>query len=327
MLAYIGHRVLYMLVIVVLGSIVSFLVIVLPPGDYITSYVMQLRSEGADVQLALIEELRQRYGLNQPVYVQYAKWAWNMLHGDLGYSFAWNEPVTRLIKERIGLTLVVSIGSLLLTYALAVPIGIYSAVRQYSIGDYVFTAIGFVGISVPSFLLALVLIVFLYRRFGISAGGLLSMEYKVAPWSLAKVVDLLKHLPLPVIVIGMSGTAGLIRVMRGMLLDELNKPYVITARSKGLSESRLILKYPVRVALNPVVSSIGWIIPAIFSGQTIAAIVLNLPTIGPLLYSALLTEDMFLAASIIMIVTVLTVVGMLLSDFLLAWLDPRIRFS
>lgn len=306
---------------------VSFLVIVLPPGDYVSSYVMQLEAQGTDVSEAMIVALRHRYGLGQPVYVQYLKWVWKMLHGDLGYSFQWNRPVIELIGERIGLTVLVSLGALLLTYILAIPIGIYSAVRQYSIGDYFFTAIGFIGVSMPNFLLALILIVILYKYFGMSAGGLFSVEFKAAPWSGAKLVDFLKHLPLPVIVIGTSGTAYLVRIMRGMLLDELNKPYVTTARSKGLTESKLLFKYPVRVALNPVVSTIGWALPAIFSGQTIASIVLSLPTIGPLLYSALMTEDMFLAASTVMISTALTVVGMLLSDILLAWLDPRIHYG
>jgi peptide/nickel transport system permease protein len=325
--SYIARRSLLMLVTIFLASIVSFMVIVLPPGDYVTSYVALLESQGADVGQAEIAALRQRYGLDKPVYVQYAKWMWNLLHGDLGYSFEWNEPVWDLIRERLPMTLAVSLASLVLTYAMAIPIGIYSAVRQYSIGDYVLTAIGFIGVSIPNFLLALILIVVMNTQFGMSAGGLFSVEYKAQPWSWGKFVNLLKHLPLPIVVIGLSGTAGLMRIMRGMLLDELNKPYVTTARAKGLSESRLLFKYPVRVALNPIVSSLGWSLPAIFSGQAIASIVLNLPTMGPLLYSALLTEDMFLAASVILVVTLLTVVGMLISDILLGWLDPRIRFQ
>jgi peptide/nickel transport system permease protein len=327
MLSYIARRFLYMVILLVMGAVVSFMVIVLPPGDFLTSYVAQLKAQGSDVSEAEIDALRHRYGLDQPVYVQFFKWAWNMLHGDLGYSFQWNRPVIGLIKERIGMTVAVSLSALLVTYSIAVPVGIYSAVRQYSIGDYVFTVLGFIGVAMPNFLLALILIVFLSKNFGISPGGLFSIEFRGQPWNWPKFVDFLKHLPLPILVVGTSGTANLIRVMRGVLLDELNRPYVTTARAKGLKEVRLLLKYPVRVALNPIASTIGWALPAIFSGQTIVAIVLDLPTIGPLLYRALMQEDMFLAASTVMITTLLTVVGMLLSDILLAWLDPRIRFG
>jgi peptide/nickel transport system permease protein len=307
--------------------VVSFLVIVLPPGDYLTSYVAQLKAQGSDVSEAEIDALRHRYGLDQPAYVQFFKWSWNMLHGDLGYSFQWNRPVIDLIAERIGMTLAVSMAALLVTYAIAIPVGIYSAVRQYSILDYIFTVLGFVGVAMPNFLLALILIVVLSKSFGISPGGLFSMEFRGQPWTWPKFVDFLKHLPLPILVVGTAGTAQLIRVMRGVLLDELNRPYVTTARAKGLKEVRLLTKYPVRVAMNPIISSLGWALPAIFSGQTIVAIVLDLPTIGPLLYKALTQEDMFLAASTVMITTLLTVVGMLISDILLAWLDPRIRFG
>jgi peptide/nickel transport system permease protein len=250
-----------------------------------------------------------------------------MLRGDMGQSFFWNRPVAEIIGERLGMTLIVSLSAFVITYLIAIPIGVYSAIRQYSIGDYIFTVIGFAGISIPNFLLALILMLFLYQTFGLSVGGLFSAEYKDAPWSVAKLVDLLQHLPVPLIVVGLSGTAGLIRVMRAMLLDELNKPYVVTARAKGLKESSLLAKYPIRIALNPIASTIGWALPAIFSGQTIVAIVLNLPTIGPVLFQALMNEDMFLAASTIMITTSLTIVGTLISDILLAWLDPRIRFE
>lgn len=327
MLSYIARRFLYMLILLAMGAVVSFMVIVLPPGDYLTSYVAQLKAQGSDVSEAEIDALRHRYGLDQPVYVQFFKWAWNLLHGDLGYSFQWNRPVIDLIGERIGMTVAVSLCALVVTYAIAIPVGIYSAVRQYSIGDYIFTILGFIGVAMPNFLLALILIVILSKNFGISPGGLFSMEYRGQPWTLPKVIDLIKHLPLPILVIGTAGTANLIRIMRGVLLDELNRPYVTTARAKGLKEVNLLLKYPVRVALNPIVSTIGWALPAIFSGQTIVAIVLDLPTIGPLLYRALMQEDMFLAASTVMITTALTVVGMLISDILLAWLDARIRFA
>jgi peptide/nickel transport system permease protein len=327
MLNYIIRRFLYMLLLMVGASIISFAIIVLPPGDYLTSYINNLRAQGNEIAQDQAEALRRQYGLDQPLYMQYLKWAWKFLHGDMGRSFQWQRPVVELIKERIGLTVLVSLVALLFTYVVAVPIGIYSAVRQYSMGDYFFTVVGFVGISVPDFLLALVLIVWLYKSFGVSVAGLYSAQFKGEPWTWAKIIDLLKHLPMPIIVIGMSGTAYIIRVMRGMMLDELNRPYVTTARAKGLTELRLLTKYPVRVALNPIVSTIGWTLPNIFSGQTIAAIVLGLPTIGPILYQALQQEDMFLAASTVMITTALTIIGTLVSDLLLAWLDPRIRLG
>jgi peptide/nickel transport system permease protein len=327
MLNYIARRFLYMLLLMVGASVISFAIIVLPPGDYLTSYINNLRSQGNEIAQDQAEALRRQYGLDQPLVMQYLKWAWKFLHGDMGRSFQWQRPVSVLIQERIGLTVLVSLVALLFTYAVAVPIGIYSAVRQYSVGDYFFTVVGFVGISVPDFLLALVLIVWMYKSFGVSVAGLYSAQFKGEPWTWLKIVDLIKHLPMPIIVIGMSGTAYIIRVMRGMMLDELNRPYVTTARAKGLTELRLLTKYPVRVALNPIVSTIGWTLPNIFSGQTIAAIVMGLPTIGPILYQALQQEDMFLAASTVMITTALTIVGTLISDILLAWLDPRIRLG
>jgi len=327
MLNYIIRRFLYMLVLLAGASVISFAIIVLPPGDYLTSYINNLRAQGNEIAQDQAEALRRQYGLDQPLVMQYLKWAWKFLHGDMGRSFQWQRPVAELINERIGLTVLVSVVALLFTYVIAVPIGIYSAVRQYSMGDYFFTVIGFVGISVPDFLLALVLIVWMYKSFGVSVAGLYSAQFKGEPWTWAKIIDLIKHLPLPIIVIGMSGTAYIIRVMRGMMLDELNRPYVTTARAKGLTETRLLTKYPVRVAMNPIVSTIGWTLPNIFSGQTIAAIVLGLPTIGPILYQALMQEDMFLAASTVMITTALTIVGTLISDILLGWLDPRIRLG
>jgi peptide/nickel transport system permease protein len=327
MASYILRRFLYMLILLLMGSMVSFLIIVLPPGDYITSYIQQLEAMGTQITLEEVESYRRQFGLDQPIWVQYSKWAWRVLHGNFGRSFVWDRPVNELIQERLGMTLVISIISLIVTYTIAIPIGIYTAVHQYSIGDYFFTLVGFIGMSVPNFLLALLLVVMALKYFGISAGGLQSVQFLDAPWNWARIVDLLRHIPLPIIVIGTGGTASIIRIMRGMMLDELHKPYVITARAKGLTESRLLLKYPVRVAVNPIVSTIGWALPSIFSGQTIAAIVLGLPTIGPLLYTALRQEDMFLAASTILITTSLTLVGTLLSDILLAWLDPRIRLQ
>jgi peptide/nickel transport system permease protein len=327
MLSYILRRFLYMLLLLVLASVVSFLIIVLPPGDFLTSYLNQLESQGTHITVDLAIALRHQYGLDEPTYMQYLKWVWKLLHGDMGRSFQFQRPVNELIWERLPMTLIVSFLSLILEYAIAIPIGIYSAVRQYSMGDYFFTVLGFIGVSVPNFLLALVLIVWLYRTFGISAAGLYSAQFKGEPWSFAKVVDLIKHLPLPIVVIGMSGTAYTIRVMRGMMLDELNRPYVTTARAKGLTELRTLIKYPVRVAMNPIVSTIGWSLPNIFSGMTIAAIVLGLPTIGPILYQALQQQDMFLASSTVLVITALTIIGTLISDILLAWLDPRIRLG
>ncbi len=327
MKAYLARRFLYMLLLMVMASVVSFIVITLPPGDYLTSYIMRLKAQGQDVGLDEELALRRQYGLDQPIYIQYFKWAAQMLQGNMGRSFEFNRPVWEVIEPRLGMTILVAAVSLVFTYVVAIPIGIYSAVKQYSIGDYVFTVIGFAGVSIPNFLLALVVMVFAYRTFGTSIGGLFSIEYADAPWSLAKVQDLIKHLPVPIIVIGLSGTAWLIRTMRATLLDELHKPYVQTARAKGLKEGKLLVKYPIRVALNPIASTIGWSLPGLFSGQTIISIVLDLPTIGPILLRSLMTEDMFLAASTLFITTALTLIGTLLSDLLLAWLDPRIQYT
>ncbi|MBA7626918.1 Inner membrane ABC transporter permease protein YejB [subsurface metagenome] len=250
-----------------------------------------------------------------------------MLHGDFGQSFLWNKEVSELLGERLMLTVIISILTMLFAYGIAIPVGIYSATHQYSIGDYGFTVAGFAGLATPNFLLALVLMFVFYKYFGLSAGGLFSPAYQLAPWSLAKVLDMLKHLPIPIIVIGTAGTAELIRVMRGCLLDELRKQYVITARAKGVSERALLFKYPVRIAINPIISTIGWTLPYIISGETITAIVLSLPTTGPLLFQALMTQDMYLAGSTIMFLAVLTVIGTLISDILLVWVDPRIRYE
>jgi len=324
---YILRRLGYMLMILVVVSVVGFIIIQLPPGDYLSTYIMRLEQGGMDVDEAQIAALKMRYGLDKPAPVQYAIWAWNMLHGDFGRSFEWNLPVYQLVMERLPLTLVLSVATMVFTYALAIPIGIYSATHQYSAGDFVATVFGFIGLAIPNFLFALILMWVLYSAFGLSIGGLFSQQYLQAPWSWAKFADLVKHLPVPLIVIGMGGTAGLIRVMRGCLLDELRKQYVVTARAKGVSETRLLLKYPVRIALNPIISTIGWALPAIVSGETIAAIVLNLPTTGPLLFRALIAQDMYLAGSTVMFLTLMTVVGILISDILLAVMDPRIRYE
>jgi len=316
-----------MIIILLAVSVVAFIIIQLPPGDYLTTMIMNLEASGIQIDEALIRSLEKHYGLDLPIYAQYFKWMWNMLHGDFGRSFEWNEPVSKLIGRRLPLTITISLSTLLFVYAVSIPIGIYSATHQYSIGDYGFTVFGFAGLAIPNFLLALVLMFVFYKYFGLSAGGLFSLEYQIAPWSLGKVIDMLKHLPIPIIVIGTAGTAGLIRVMRGCLLDELRKQYVITARAKGVSERALLFKYPVRVAVNPIISTIGWTLPGIVSGETIVAIVLSLPTTGPLLFGALIAQDMYLAGSTVMFLTFLTVIGTLISDILLVWIDPRIRYE
>ncbi|MEW6141262.1 MAG: ABC transporter permease [Thermodesulfobacteriota bacterium] len=327
MLAYVIRRILFMIPTLVAISVISFIIIQLPPGDFLTSYVAQLQASGEAVDHAELEALKRRFGLDQPIYIQYFQWAWNFLHGDFGHSFEWNKPVSELIGERLSLTIIISLATLLFSWAISVPIGIYSAVRQYSWLDYLLTIVGFIGLATPNFLLALVLLWFSYAYLGMSIGGLFSPEYATAPWSFAKVVDLFKHLWIPVLIVGTAHTAKFIRIIRGNLLDELKKAYVTTARAKGLSETRLILKYPVRVAINPLVSTIGWTLPELVSGIAITAVVLNLPTTGPLLLSALLSQDMHLAGTFIMFLSILTVVGTLISDILLAWVDPRIRFG
>lgn len=327
MLRYIARRLILMLLLLAVVSIVSFIIIQLPPGDYLTSYIVQLESEGTTVSEAEIQMLRRQYGLDQPWHMQYLKWIGKMLRGDFGMSFMWNRPAADLLAERVPLTIMISLFTLLFTYVVAVPIGIYSATHQYSVGDYAFTVLGFAGLAIPNFMLALILMLFFFNTLGLSIGGLFSPQFREAGWSLAKFWDMVKHLPVPVIVVGTAGTAGIIRIMRGMLLDELKKQYVITARAKGVGETKLLFEYPVRVALNPIVSSIGWQLPQIVSGATITAIVLNLPTTGPLLLQALLNQDMFLAGGIVMLLSFLTVVGMFLSDILLVVVDPRIRLE
>ena len=283
MLQYIARRIVMMIPTLFLVSVVSFIIIQLPPGDFLTSYVTQLSSMGDMVDESAIQALRDRYGLGQPLYVQYFRWMSNMLHGDFGHSMEWNKPVLGLLTERLPLTFVLAVSTMLFTWAIAFPIGIYSAVKQYSIGDYIATFLGFIGLAIPDFLLALILMWVFFAYFNQSVGGLFSPDFQEAPWSPAKVWDLGKHLIVPMVILGLGGTASLIRVMRANLLDELHKPYVVTARAKGLSESKLLLKYPVRAALNPFISTAGWYLPALVSGSTIVAVVLSLPITGPLL--------------------------------------------
>jgi len=327
MLAYFIRRLLYMLITLIAITVVGFIIIQLPPGDFLTSYINNLRSTGQEVSDTMIESLRIEYGLDLPVYLRYFRWVYNILQGRFGVSFDWNKPVVDLIGERLALTVTISIITLIFTYIVAIPIGIYSATRQYSIGDYTLTVLGFAGLATPRFLFALVLLFFAYRFFGVNAIGLFSQEYARAPWSFGKVLDMLKHLPVPVIVVGLAGTASLVRVMRATLLDELKKQYVITARSKGLQERTILFRYPVRVAINPIASTIGWMLPQIISGATIVAIVLNLPTVGPLLMRSLLSQDMYLAGALIIMISFLAVVGTLISDIVLMKIDPRIKFA
>jgi peptide/nickel transport system permease protein len=326
-LQFLTRRIFLMIPTLIAVSIVAFAIIQLPPGDYLTSYVSQLASMGDLVDESTIQALRDRYGLGQPIYMQYFHWVKNMLQGDFGHSMEWNRPVVSLLWERLALTFVLSLATLLFTWIVAFPIGVYSAVKQYSIGDYIATFIGFLGLATPDFLLALVLMWVMFAYFNQSVGGLFSPGMDEAAWSLAKIWDLLKHLLVPMIVLGASGTASLIRIMRANLLDELHKPYVVTARSKGLPEAKLLLKYPVRAALNPFVSTVGWYLPSLVSGSTIVAVVLSLPTTGPLLLRALVSQDMYLAGSFIFFLSALTIIGTLVSDVLLAWLDPRIRLG
>ena len=323
---YLIRRFMYMIVLLLLITVVSFLVIQLPAGDFVSSLAAQIARSGEEVTAEELEAFRKRYGIDQPAYKQYLNWMGNLLTGDFGYSFQYNRPVRELVGERIGLTATLSLFTLIFTYCLAIPIGIYSATHQYSTADYTFMSVGFIGLATPNFLLALILMFLLYKA-GFSVGGLFSANYQTAAWSFGKVMDLLKHLPLPIIIVGTAGTAGLVRVMRATLLDELGKQYVITARAKGVSEQRLLFKYPVRVAINPIVSTIGWVLPVIVSGSTITAMVLGLPTTGPLLFRALRFQDVFLASSLLLFLNALTIIGTFISDVLLILVDPRIRYG
>jgi peptide/nickel transport system permease protein len=309
-------------------SVVTFVIIQLPPGDYLTTLVSGMAQQGETVSPEALQALEEQYGLGQPIHVQYWKWISGIImHGDFGRSFEWNRPVSDLIWNRLGFTLLLSLSTLIFSWLVALAFGIYSAVNQYSIGDHVVSFIGFFGLATPDFMLALVLMYVAFRFFGQSVGGLFSPEYAEAPWSWGKFLDLLAHLWIPIIIIGTSGITSLMRTMRANLLDELRKPYVVTARARGLSERKLLMRYPVRLALNPFVSTAGWALPGLISGEVIVAVVLSLPTTGPLLLRALQSQDMYLAGSFIMMLSVLSVIGTLLSDIALAWLDPRIRYQ
>lgn len=325
MLAYLLRRVLIAVLTLWAISILTFLIIQLPPGDYVTSYIAQLQATGGAVSSQEAENLRIQYGLDQPIWVQYFKWLGLAMRGNFGMAMEWQRPVVDVIGDRLLLTMVLSLAAVFFTWLLAFPISIYSAVRQYSFGDYLFTLLAFIGLAVPNFLVALVLMYFGFSLFNTNIGGLFSPEYADAPWSAARVWDLCKHLPLPALVLALGGTAQVVRVMRANVLDELRKPYVATARAKGLPEWRVILNHPVRVALNPFVSTIGYLFPYIVSGSVIISLVLSLPTVGPLLLKALLAQDMFLAGTIVLMLGAMTVIGTFISDLLLMWIDPRVR--
>ena len=328
MLVFIVKRLLWMLPFLVAISFLSFVLIQLPPGDYVTTYIATLAASTEVVDQNTAADLRNRFGLDQPMVVQYWKWISNIaLRGDFGLSFEWQQPVGDLIWERMALTLLLTLSALLLTWGIALPVGVFSAVKKYSVADYFVTGLSFLGLAIPSFLLALVLMYVAAVEFGQNVGGLFSEEYLTAPWSINKVIDLLQHLWIPVVILAVSGTASLIRVMRANMLDELHKPYVTTARAKGLSEFTLLVKYPLRLALNPFISTIAWLLPNLVSGSIIVAIVLSLPTAGPLLLQSLMSQDMYLAGAFILLICALTVLGSLVSDILLALVDPRIRLE
>jgi peptide/nickel transport system permease protein len=327
MLGFIFRRLLWMIPSFFAVTVVAFVIIQLPPGDFVTSYAADLATSGSPADSATLDPLRVRYGLDQPMVVQYLTWVGNALHGDLGMSFEYRSAVSDIIWDRLGMTTLVAFCTLAFVWLIAFPVGIFSAVKQYSVGDYLVTFLSFLGMATPSFLLALVVMYLSVEFLGYSVGGLFSPDYVNAPWSWGRVGDLLVHLWIPVVVLGVAGIAALVRIMRANLLDELGKPYVETGRAKGLPESTLILRYPTRVALNPFISTVGWVLPVLVSGDVIVSSVLSLPTSGPILIQALKTQDMYLGGALIMFQCVLVLIGTLLSDILLAFVDPRIRYD
>ena len=333
MVGYIVRRLLLAVFTMWTVTVLAFVVIQLPEGDTVSKKLDELMQRGGPVSMEMADNLREYFGLNQPMHIRYFKWMSNMLRGDLGISYrfycggAREKLVKELIGDRIQMTVILTGFTILVTWTFAIPVGIYSAVRQHSVGDYFFTLIGFSGLAVPDFLLGLVLMYVAFAYFSQSVGGLISQEYQDAPWSIAKALDVLQHLWIPAVVLGTSGTASLIRIMRNNLLDELRKPYVVTARAKGMAAWKLVLKYPVRVAINPLVSTVGYLLPALVSGSVIVSVVLSLPTLGPVLLESMIQEDVYTAGFIVLMLGVLTVVGTLLSDILLAVVDPRIKYS
>ena len=328
MIKFLFFRVCTTIITLAAVSFVAFVIIQLPPGDYLSTYVATISSNGDRVDPAAIEALRMRYGFGEPIHYQYWSWLSGILfHGDFGDSFEWKEPVLDLVLGRLGNSVLIEGLAVVLTWFVALPIGVYAAVRRYSAGDYFFTILGFVGLAVPNFLLALLVMYLSYVWFGTTLGGLFSPEFETARWSLPRIWDFFTHAWAPVLVLATAGTAELIRILRANLLDELKKPYVVTARAKGLPEWKVILKYPVRLALNPLISTIGWLLPALVSSSVIVSVVMNLPTAGPMLLRSLTSQDMYLAGAIILMLSVLTVIGTLVSDILLALIDPRIRYG
>jgi peptide/nickel transport system permease protein len=327
MISYLVRRFVTMVWTLVAISVLVFVIIQLPPGDYLSTYIAELQAQGESVEDEKVAFLREQYGLDKPLWEQYLVWAFGLLRGDLGYSFEFNQPVSEVIGERLMLTLLLNALTVAFVYAVSFPIGVYSATHQYSWGDHTLSFLGFLGLATPNFLLALILLYLANVWFGTSVGGLMDPEYVDQPWSLGKIGSVLEHLWVPVIVIGTAGTAGMIRRLRANLLDELQKQYVTTARAKGLQEGPLLRKYPLRMALNPFIADLGSLLPQIVSGSVIVSAVMSLPTTGPMLLSSLRSQDMYLAGSFLMFLAVLTVVGMLISDILLAMLDPRIRLT
>ena len=327
LLTFIIRRLIYAVIVLFAVSIMSFIVIQLPPGDFLQTYIQNIEATGGKMDQATVDALRASWGLNQPVYVQYWAWFTKLLHGDFGFSFLYQKPVGGLIMERLPLTLLITLFGIAMVYAIAIPLGILAATRQNSVWDYGASLMAFIGTAVPEFLLALVLMWLLYKGFDLSIGGLFSPDYRDAPWSMARLLDGIAHLFVPVLILAITGSAGLVRTMRAGLLDEIRKQYVVTARAKGLPERTVIYRYAVRSAINPIISAAAWILPEAVSGGVILSIVLGLPTVGPMLLQSLQAQDMFLAAGIVMIISALTIIGIILSDIVLALVDPRIRYS
>jgi len=328
MLNFLLRRTVFMFVALFAVSVISFFIINLPKGDYVTAYIAQLQATGSLVDAEEAINLRKFYGLDRPLYIQYFKWIWQVIaEQNLGFSFEYNQPVTVVIAERLLLTVILAIATVIFIWIVAIPIGIISAVKQYSIWDYIFTFLGFIGLAIPDFMIALIMMYLFFVWFDFSPGGLFSPEYAQAAWSWGRLKDLIEHMYLPIVVLGTAGTASLIRITRANLLDELAKPYVVTARAKGLSEWKVIAKYPVRIALNPAISLTAYILPFLISGSVIVGVVLSLPTVGPMLVKALVAQDMYLGGGIILLIGFMTVIGTFISDLLLLWIDPRIRFE
>ncbi len=328
MILYVIKRIFYLFPLAILISILSFIIIQLPPGDYVTEWEYNMIAQGYNPTEEEITMLKERYHLDKTYVEQYVRWISNIIfYGDFGMSFTYNKPVSDILNERVPRTIAISLGAILVQWIIAIPIGIFSAIRKYSVFDYIFTLIGFIGISIPGFMFAIVLVYLVYINTGYAITGLYSEPFRNAPWDINKFYDLMKNISIPLIVLGSSGAAVIIRILRSSMLDELEKQYVITARSKGMSEMKILFKYPFRIAINPLISTIGWLLPAAVGGEVVISKVLNMPTTGPVLLKALMGEDMYLAGGILFILSILTIIGTLISDILLAMLDPRIRYE